>query len=91
MGFGEMMGVKNVKLELKGNYASLEELLEAMKDVKFEAGVPELTKHGIGSVIVFPPVDRNNQVWITGAKGKFTILRSAEVAGTWKYGKKCGA
>lgn len=43
MGFGEMMGVKNVKLELKGNYASLEELLEAMKDVKFEAGVPELT------------------------------------------------
>lgn len=81
MGFGEMMGVKNVKLELKGNYATLEELLGAMKDVKFEAGVPELTKHGIGSVIVFPPVDRNNQVWITGAKGKFTIMRSSEVAG----------
>ena len=81
MGFGEMMGVKNVKLELKGNYATLAELLEAMKTVTFEAGTPELTKHGIGSVIVFPPVDRNNQVWITGAKGKFNVMRSAEVAG----------
>lgn len=87
MGLGEMMGVKNVKLELKGNYASLAELLDAMKDVKFEAGVPELTKHGIGSVIVFPPVDRNNQVWITGAKGKFTVMRSAEVAGLGNMAK----
>ena len=82
-----MMGVKNVKLELKGNYASLAELLDAMKNVKFEAGVPELTKHGIGSVIVFPPVDRNNQVWITGAKGKFTVMRSAEVAGLGNMAK----
>ena len=64
MGLGEMMGVKNVKLELKGNYATLADLLEAMKDIQFEAGVPELTKHGIGAVIVFPPVDRNNQVGI---------------------------
>ena len=83
MGLGEMMGVKNVKLELKGNYATLADLLEAMKDIQFEAGVPELTKHGIGAVIVFPPVDRNNQVWITGAKGKFTIMRSAEAWNWW--------
>lgn len=81
MGIGEVLGVKNIKLELKGNYATLEELLTAMKTVTFEAGVPELTRHGLGSVIVFPPVDRNNQVWITGAKGKFTVMRSAEVAG----------
>ena len=87
MGLGEMMGVKNVKLELKGNYATLADLLEAMKDIRFEAGVPELTKHGIGAVIVFPPVDRNNQVWITGAKGKFTIMRSAEVAGLGNMAK----
>ena len=38
MGLGEMMGVKNVKLELKGNYATLADLLEAMKDIQFEAG-----------------------------------------------------
>ena len=87
MGLGEMMGMKNVKLELKGNYATLADLLEAMKDIQFEAGVPELTKHGIGAVIVFPPVDRNNQVWITGAKGKFTIMRSAEVAGLGNMAK----
>ena len=85
MGLGEMMGVKNIKLELKGNYASLAELLEAMQNVKFEAGIPELTKHGIGSVIVFPPVDRNNQVWITGAKGKFTVMRSAEEHGKERH------
>ena len=47
MGLGEMLGVKSAKLELKGNYASLEELLEAMKNVNFEAGVPQLTKHGL--------------------------------------------
>ena len=75
MGLGEMMGVKNVKLELKGNYATLADLLEAMKDIQFEAGVPELT------------VDRKNQVWITGAKGKFTIMRSAEVAGLGNMAK----
>ena len=69
MGLGEMMGVKNVKLELKGNYATLADLLEAMKDIQFEAGVPELTKHGIG------------------AKGKFTIMRSAEVAGLGNMAK----
>lgn len=87
MGLGEMLGVKSAKLELKGNYATLAELLEAMKPITFEAGVPELTKHGIGSVIVFPPVDRNNQVWITGAKGKFTVMRSAEVAGLGNMAK----
>ena len=87
MGIGEMLGVKNVKLELKGNYATLAELLEAMKGVTFEAGKPELTKHGLGQVIVFPPLDRNNQVWITGAKGKFTIMRSAEVAGLGNLAK----
>lgn len=87
MGIGEMLGVKTLKLELKGNYASLEELLDAMKNVKFEAGVPTITKHGIGKVIVFPPIDRNNQVWITGAKGKFTIARSTEVAGLGNMAK----
>lgn len=87
MSIGEMLGVKNIKLELRGNYASLAELLAAMQHVQFEAGIPTLTKHGIGSVIVFPPVDRNNQVWITGAKGKFTVMRSAEVAGLGNVAK----
>ncbi len=81
MGLGEMLGVKNIKLELKGNYASMEELLAAMKNVEFEAGVPEIKKHGFNTLIVFPPLDHNNQVWITGSKGKYTIMRSTQVAG----------
>ncbi len=87
MGLGELLGVKYTELELKGNYATLEDLFEAMKNIKFEAGVPKLTKHAIHSVIVFPPVDRNNQVWITYSKGKFSIMRSAEVAGLGNVAK----
>ncbi len=81
MGLGEMLGMKYTELELKGDYATLEDLFEAINNIKFEAGIPKLTKHGIRSVIVFPPIDRNNQVWITGEKGKFNVMRSAEVAG----------
>ena len=58
-----------------------------MQNVQFETGIPVLTKHGIGSVIVFPPVDRNNQVWITGAKGNFTVMHSAEAAGLGNVAK----
>lgn len=81
MGLGEMLGVKIAKLNLKGNYATLEEFYEAIKDIKFEAGQASIVKHGISSVIVFPELDRNNQVWIIGAKGKFQVQRSTEVAG----------
>lgn len=82
MGLGEMLGVKSAKLNLKGNYPGLEELFEAIKDIKFEAGQPNLVKHGLGKVIVFPELDRNNQVWIQNlGKGKYQVARSAEVAG----------
>lgn len=82
MGLGEMLGVKNVKLNLKGNYEKIEELFEAIKELKFEAGQPAYVKHGFNPVIVFPELDRNNQVWIMNAgKGKYQVMRSAEVAG----------
>lgn len=82
MGLGEMLGVKTAKLNLKGNYDSVEQLYEAIKEIKFEAGMPECVKHGFNTVIVFPELDRNNQVWIMNSgKGKFQVLRSAEVAG----------
>lgn len=83
----EIAGIKSIKLELKGNYATLEELFEAMKPLTFEAGVPKLKKNIIGFVIAFPPVDRNNQVWITGSQGKFNIARSAEVVGLGNLAK----
>ena len=82
MGLGEMLGVKSAKLNLKGNYPGLEELFEAIKDIKFEAGQPNLVKQGLGKVIVFPELDRNNQVWIQNlGKGKYQVTRSTEVAG----------
>lgn len=82
MGFGEMLGVKVAKLNLKGNYETMEQLYEAIKDIQFEAGTPALVKHGFNQVIVYPEQDRNNQVWIMNAgKGKFQVMRSSEVAG----------
>lgn len=47
MGLGEMLGVKTAKLNLKGNYDSVEQLYEAIKEIKFEAGMPACVKHGL--------------------------------------------
>lgn len=80
MGFGEMFGVKQVKLNLKGDYPTMESLYEAIKDLDFEAGKPQLVKQ-IAYVIAFPQLDRNNQVQILGGKGKYTVSRSVQPAG----------
>ena len=80
MGLGEMLGVKVAKLNLKGNYDTMEQLYEAIKDIKFEAGTPALVKHGFNQVIVYPEQDRNNQVWIMNVgKAKYQVMRSSEV------------
>lgn len=82
MGIGELLGIKSAKLNLKGNYETVDALYEAIKGIKFEAGVPALVKHGFNQVIVFPELDRNNQVWIMDiGKGKYQVMRSSEVAG----------
>ena len=82
MGLGEALGVKNVKLNLKCTYGTMEELYEAIKVIPFEAGTPTYTKHGFNPVIVFPEQDRNNQVWIMNVgKGKYQVMRSSEVVG----------
>lgn len=81
MGLGELLGVKQVKLVLKGNY-TLEQLADKLKDVEFEAGKAQLVKHGFGSMIVFPQLDRNNQVQILSAgNGKFVVSRGVQPAG----------
>ena len=91
MGFGEMLGVKVAKLNLKGNYETMEQLYEAIKDIKFEAGTPALVKHGFNQIIVYPQQDRNNQVWIMNVgKGKYQVMRSSEVAGPGKVVEKAG-
>ena len=80
MGFGEMMGVKQVKIKTN-EPLDIEAFYNKIKDVTFEAGVPEYTKHGFGYLIAFPKVDNENQVWITGSKGSFIIQRSTVIAG----------
>lgn len=81
MGFSEMMGVKQVKLTLKGNYETIQELFEKIKDVEFEAGKPALIKQGFAWIIFFPKLDRNNQVQILGSKNKYSVVRSTQPAG----------
>ena len=83
MGFSDLMGTK---LVLSKNY-SLEELFELIKDVNFEAGVPQMAKHGPTPWIVFPQMDRNNQVVIGGSNGKFYAQRSAQPIGMDKAAK----
>ena len=72
MGLGEMLGVKVAKLDLKGNYSSMENFYEAIKDIKFDAGLPALVKHGFNQVIVFPEQDRKSGMDHECRKGKIS-------------------
>ncbi len=78
-------GFKMRKLETKREY-SIEELYEAIKDKQFTAGEPSLTKNGMQMIITFPPIDRNNQIWVSPAQmkkppyNKFSVTKN-EVAG----------
>lgn len=80
MGFGEMLGVKTIKIVPKEKL-TLEELFNKIKDQQFDAGTPEYIKHGFNFVIAFPPEDRENQVWIIETKNGFTVQRSVVIAG----------
>lgn len=78
MAFG--VKVKNIKTK---NTYSIESLYEAIKDKNFSAGVPSLTKHGMATVITFPALDSQNQVWIMKSgfakeTQKFSIQKSNE-------------
>ena len=53
--------INNIKAQ---NSYSIESFYKAIKDKHFSAGVPSLTKYGAASVITFPAIDSQNQVWI---------------------------
>ena len=57
------LGIKFKTLVTQNGY-SLEELYEAINNREFTAGKPELAKMGFNNIIVFPPLDRQNQIWI---------------------------
>lgn len=78
-------GVKIKNIKTKKGY-TLEEFLEVMKTVQYDAGEPSIVKHGFNQVICFPPIDRQNQVWVMGASfkqpfTKFSIQLSHDIAG----------
>ncbi len=81
-----MLGVKVKNVKTKNEY-TIEEFYDAIKDHTFSAGAPALTKHGLATIITFPPLDRHNQVWIIPVVGfkknstnKFQISKN-DVAG----------
>lgn len=74
------MGLMGTKLKLSKAY-SIEELFDLIKDESFEAGVPSIANHGPTKWIVFPQLDRNNQVVIGGNNGKFYAQRSIQPIG----------
>ena len=53
--------INNIKAN---NSYFIESFYKAIKDKHFSAGVPSLTKYGAASVITFPAIDSQNQVWI---------------------------
>jgi len=77
-------GFKMKKIVTKESY-TIEELYAKIQNHQFTAGQPSLSKHGMTYVITFPPLDANNQVWITQAqlgKGpyqKWQIFKNEEV------------
>ncbi|MCQ2536414.1 MAG: hypothetical protein MJ110_05530 [Lachnospiraceae bacterium] len=79
------LGIKIKSVKFSKGY-TVETLLEEMKKVTFEAGEPFITKHGFNTMIVFPPIDRQNQVWVMNVKGnkeseKWSIQLSHDIAG----------
>ncbi len=62
-----------------------EELFEAIKDTEFAAGKPSLVKHGLATIIAFPPLNSHNQVQILSTSMKkesdsYRVMK-AEAAG----------
>jgi hypothetical protein len=82
----QMMGFKVKNVKTNKEY-TIEEFYDAIKDKEFSAGAPSLTKHGLSTIITFPPLNRRNQIWIipvTGVKkktaSKFQVSKN-EIAG----------
>ncbi len=62
-------GIKMKKIKFKNAY-TIESLYEAIKDTQFAAGEVKLLKHGMATLIGFPPLDMNNQIQIIPASFK---------------------
>ena len=68
--------MSGTRLVLSQRY-SIEELYELLKDADLAAGRAFLITQGPTRWIVFPPMDRQNQVVIGGSNGIFYVRRNA--------------
>ena len=84
-------GIKQKNIECSKEY-TMQELFDAIqaKGVEWgEVGEPSLVKQAGSFVIAFPPIDRQNQIWIMSTKmgdkpaAKFTVLLSHNIAGDY--------
>lgn len=76
-GKDKIMGMMGTRLKLSKEY-TIEELYELIKDIEFEPGHPSMANYGPTKWIVFPQLNRYNQVVIGGSKGKFYVQRTVQ-------------
>ena len=86
-------GIKTKNIKTQNSY-TIESFFDAIKDKEFTAGTPSLTKHGMATVITFPALDSQNQVWIMKSgfgQGNAEILNSKVHSGGYgQCSEKCG-
>ena len=74
-------GFKLKTVKTKESFENYQQLFDRIKDVDFTAGKPELVKNGFADVIVFPPLDRQNQIWVMLQGKNKIIIQKNQVVG----------
>ena len=74
-------GFKLKTVQTKESFENYQQLFDRIKDVDFTAGKPELVKNGFADVIVFPPLDRQNQIWVMLQGKNKIIIQKNQVVG----------
>ena len=74
-------GFKRKTVKTNESFENYQPLFDRIKDVDFTAGKPELVKNGFADVIVFPPLDRQNQIWVMLQGKNKIIIQKNQVVG----------
>ena len=74
-------GFKLKTVKTNESFENYRQLFDRIKDVDFTAGKPELVKNGFADVIVFPPLDRQNQIWVMLQGKNKIIIQKNQVVG----------
>ena len=74
-------GFKLKTVKTNESFENYQQLFDRIKDVDFTAGKPELVKNGFADVIVFPPLDRQNQIWVMLQGKNKIIIQKNQVVG----------